>query len=101
MGLRESLAHNLKTFRQAQALSQEELAHRADIGRTYMSAIERCVYSASVDVLAKLARALGVEAADLLRTPSDAPPEAAALPAKRKSAKRPAGKSAKPGRRKA
>lgn len=98
MGLRESLAHNLKTFRQAQALSQEELAHRADIGRTYMSAIERCVYSASVDVLAKLARALGVEAADLLRTPSDAPPEAAA---KRKSAKRPAGKSAKPGRRKA
>ncbi len=102
MELRESLALNLRTYRKARGLSQEELAHRAEIGRTYMSAIERCVYSASVDVLAKLAHALGIEAADLLRTPAAPLPEATApKPAKRKSAERPARKGVKPRRSKA
>lgn len=63
------LALNLRTYRQAQELSQEELAHRADIDRTYISALERCVYAASIDVVDRLARVLGVEAADLLRHP--------------------------------
>lgn len=104
MGIRESLALNLREYRRVQDLSQEELAHRADIDRTYMSAIERCRYSASVDVLAKLAQALGVEAADLLKTPPDPPPETPAQPAKPakpRSAKRPARKKAKPKRSKA
>ena len=67
MEIREALAHNLKALRQAKGLSQEELAHRADIDRTYISSLERCVYNASIDVVDRLARALGVEAADLLR----------------------------------
>lgn len=48
-------------------MSQEELAHQAKIDRTYISALERCVYAASIDVVEKLARVLGVEAADLLK----------------------------------
>jgi len=39
----------------AQRVSQEELAHRAEIDRTYISSIERCVYAASVDVVDRLA----------------------------------------------
>lgn len=70
MEIREVLAHNLRSRRQAQGLSQEELAHRAGIDRTYVSALERCVYAASIDVVDRLAHELGVEAADLLRKPS-------------------------------
>lgn len=67
MNIREALADNLRRYRQELGLSQEELAHRAEIDRTYISALERCVYAASIDVVDRLATALGVEAADLLR----------------------------------
>jgi len=70
MEIREVLALNLRKYRQAQGLSQEELAHRADIDRTYISAIERSVYAASIEVVDRLAQALGIEAADLLRRPA-------------------------------
>ena len=66
------LALNLRKCRQAQGLSQEELAHRADIDRTYISAIERSVYAASIEVVERLAQGLGMEAADLLRRSSPA-----------------------------
>lgn len=64
------LAFNLRKLRQAQGLSQEELAHRAEIDRTYVSALERSVYAAGIDVVDRLARVLGVDASDLLRRPS-------------------------------
>jgi transcriptional regulator with XRE-family HTH domain len=51
-------------------LSQEELAFRAKIDRTYISALERSLYAASIDVVDRLARPLGVEAADLLTRPA-------------------------------
>ena len=70
MKIREVLALNLRKFRRAKGLSQEELADRAKIDRTYISAIERSVYAASVDVVDRLARGLEVEAADLLRQSS-------------------------------
>ncbi len=69
MDIREILAGNLKRYRKAAGLSQEELAHRADIDRTYISSLERCVYAAGIDVVDRLARELGVEAADLLTRP--------------------------------
>lgn len=69
MDIRNILARNLRLHRQKSGLSQEELAHRAGINRTYISTIERCVYAVSVDILARLAEALNVDAADLLRHP--------------------------------
>lgn len=69
MTIREALALNLKTLRQAQGMSQEELAHRAELDRTYISSLERCVYGATIDVVDRLAGVLGVEASDLLRRP--------------------------------
>lgn len=72
MHIREVLARNLRIYRQERGLSQEELAHRADIDRTYISALERSVYAASIDIVDRLAEALGVEAADLLRRAASA-----------------------------
>lgn len=68
MTLREILAENLKRHRVAGGLSQEELAHRTGIDRTYVSSLERCQYAATVDVIEKLARELGIDASDLLRS---------------------------------
>ena len=78
MEIREVLAINLRRLRQAQGLSQEELSHRAEIDRTYVSALERCVYAASIDVVDRLATVLGVEAADLLQRPPASPGDDAA-----------------------
>ncbi|MBF9151691.1 helix-turn-helix transcriptional regulator [Novosphingobium sp. 1Y9A] len=66
MKLREVLAANLKRLRLAANLSQEELAHRADIDRTYVSSLERGRYSASVDMIESLAAALETEPSILL-----------------------------------
>lgn len=81
MGIRQILAANLRTYRKAAGLSQEELAHRADIDRTYISALERCVYAAGIDVVDRLAVVLGVTASDLLR-PSERASAGAGKPRK-------------------
>ena len=70
MEIREVFARNLRALRQAKGISQEELAHLAGIDRTYVSALERCIYNASIDVVDRLANVLGVEAAELLRRSS-------------------------------
>ncbi len=70
MEIREVFAQNLRALRQAKGLSQEELAHEAGIDRTYISALERNVYNASIDVVDRLAKVLGVDAAELLKRPS-------------------------------
>jgi transcriptional regulator with XRE-family HTH domain len=70
MSIREDFARNLRRLRHAKGLSQEALAYEAGIDRTYISALERGVYSATIDMVAKLAAVLGVEAAELLQRPS-------------------------------
>ena len=69
MEIRETLAINLRRLRHAAGLSQEELAHRADIDRTYISSIERQQYAASIEVVDRLAKGLGIEASELLQPP--------------------------------
>ena len=56
MSIREVLARNLRRYRAERGLSQEELAHRAGIDRTYISSLERMQYGASIDVVESLAR---------------------------------------------
>lgn len=67
MSARQILAVNLRRLREQVGISQEELAERAEIDRTYVSALEREVYAASVDVIERLATGLGVEAWELLK----------------------------------
>lgn len=66
MEIREVFARNLRQLRHAKGMSQEELAHLADLDRTYISSLERGLYGASIDVVDRIAVALGVEAAELL-----------------------------------
>lgn len=66
MALRTVLAENLRRLRGERGLSQEDLADAAKLDRTYISALERCRYAASIDVLERLASALAVDASRLL-----------------------------------
>lgn len=70
MSIREDFARNLRRLRHEKGLSQEALAYEAGIDRTYISALERTVYSATIDMVAKIASVLDVEAADLLQRPT-------------------------------
>lgn len=66
MTLREAFARNLRKARNAAGFSQEALAGAANIDRTYVSALERGVYAASIDMIEKLSTVLKVEPASLL-----------------------------------
>ena len=70
MDLRERVGLNVQRLRQNAGLSQEECAHRAKVHQTYLSGVERGIRNPTVLVLAKIAKALGVEADELLRTPT-------------------------------
>lgn len=61
MSLRDVFARNLRKYRLEARLSQEALAHEAGVDRTYISALERSVYSASIDMIERLAAVLEVE----------------------------------------
>ncbi len=54
-------ANNVRKFRQADGLSQEELAEKCGMHRTYISAVERCKRSISLDNIQRIADALEVE----------------------------------------
>jgi transcriptional regulator with XRE-family HTH domain len=56
-------------------LSQEEVAAEAEITRDFLSALERGAHSASIDVIERLAKALGAEPPQLLdkTLPPDVP----------------------------
>ncbi len=69
MDIRKILGANLKRLRTAKGWSQEDYAFEAGIHRTYISDIERGARNPTIEVLAKLAAPLGVEAADLIRAP--------------------------------
>lgn len=67
MEIEEVIAANVRRLRHARKWTQEELAEKARLSSRYVGAIERADVSARVKVLAQVADALGVEAADLLK----------------------------------
>lgn len=68
MGSRkQELGRYLRTLRRRQELTQEQVAERAGVHPTFVSRIESGRAMPSLDVLARLAGALGVSAADVLR----------------------------------
>jgi transcriptional regulator with XRE-family HTH domain len=73
MDLRRVFASNLLRLRREKGLSQEELAHRAEINRGYVSTLENCEAYVGLEVLGKIADVLEVEAAELLSRPSKRP----------------------------
>ncbi|RYY95459.1 MAG: XRE family transcriptional regulator [Alphaproteobacteria bacterium] len=66
MDVRRRVGVNMRRAREAQEISQEELADRAGIHRTYVSGVERGVRNPTVIVLERLAKALKVKTSSLL-----------------------------------
>ena len=61
------LADNLRALRRQLGLSQETLADRAGLHRTYVGSIERGERNVSIDNIERLAIALKVSVAELLQ----------------------------------
>jgi transcriptional regulator with XRE-family HTH domain len=66
MDLQRLVAINCRKYREKLGVSQEELAFRAKLHRTYVSGVERGVRNPTVRVLGELAKALEIEPALLL-----------------------------------
>lgn len=64
--LRQLFAVRVREERKRQGLSQEALAEKTGLHRTYVGSIERAERNVSIDNVERLAKALGVRAADLL-----------------------------------
>lgn len=69
MDLRQVFAINLLRYRRAKGLSQEDLAHEADINRTYISKLEKGSTYVGLEIIGKLADVLEVDPAEFLRRP--------------------------------
>jgi len=59
MDICQRVGRNLKRLRQEKGWSQEEMADRSGLHRTYISGMERGIRNPTVTVLERVARALG------------------------------------------
>jgi transcriptional regulator with XRE-family HTH domain len=64
---RRVFASRLRQIRQVKGLSQEELADRAGLHRTYVGSVERGERNISIDNIEVIAKALGVDIIELLK----------------------------------
>jgi len=65
--IRIIFGNRLKRLRLSQNISQEELAFRSGLHRTYISSVERGERNISLANIARLARALDIAPCELLR----------------------------------
>lgn len=66
MDIKVVVGRNVRSYRELKGISQETLAFDADLHRTYVSGVERGVRNPTVQIVAQLAAALGVEPCKLL-----------------------------------
>ena len=67
MDLKEVVAINLRRVRHAKKMTQEELAEAAGLSARYVGDIERADKSPSVSVLGRIADALMIDPAELIK----------------------------------
>lgn len=60
------LATNLRRLRESEGISQEELASRAGLHRTYIGAVERAERNITLATLQRIANALAIDPVSLL-----------------------------------
>jgi transcriptional regulator with XRE-family HTH domain len=60
-----SLGSAIRSLRQRQGLSQEQLAYEAELDRSYMGGIERGEHNVAVINLCKIAAALKIQVSEL------------------------------------
>jgi len=68
MSLNESFAHVLKDLRMNKGLSQEELAFKAKLHRTYISQLERGLKSPTLNTISILADVLDVSLTQIVKS---------------------------------
>jgi transcriptional regulator with XRE-family HTH domain len=61
-----SIGSNIKSFRKGRKLTQNELALKANISRSYLADVEGDRYNPSLDTLEAIAKALGVSVSSIL-----------------------------------
>jgi transcriptional regulator with XRE-family HTH domain len=67
MKFRKIFSNNVRKYRLEQKLSQEELAEKAGLHRTYIGSVERGERNITIDVMEKICSALGLSIVDLFR----------------------------------
>lgn len=67
MDIKTKIGLRIKTLRNEQNISQEELAHRAGIDRSYISDIEKGNRNISIIIVEKLAKALEIEVFEIFK----------------------------------
>lgn len=67
--LNARFAVNVRRMRRQQGISQEELADRCGLHRTYVGSVERGERNVTLSTVTRFAAALGVDAPELLRDP--------------------------------
>jgi transcriptional regulator with XRE-family HTH domain len=60
-------ATNLRRWRNDRGLSQDDLAYEAGVSRSYLSQLEKGAYYASLKIIGRLAEALDIDPAELVR----------------------------------
>jgi transcriptional regulator with XRE-family HTH domain len=63
----ERVAARIAEIREQRGLTQEALAARARLNRVTLARLERAMHPPNLDTLERIARALGVELAELVR----------------------------------
>jgi len=65
--IRKKFGKRVRELRRAKSLSQEELAFRAGVHRTYLGGIERGERNPALENIEAIAKALGVSLSDLFQ----------------------------------
>lgn len=66
MNLQEAFSTILRNNRRSCGISQEELAHRCDLDRTYISLLERGKRMPTINVVFKLCEALSIKPSEFI-----------------------------------
>lgn len=66
VNINKALGDKIRERRLKKELTQEELAHRADLDYSYINQIENGKRNPSMEAVEKIAKALGVKAKDLI-----------------------------------
>jgi len=67
MSIQSRVSRNIQRIRREKDLSQEEVAHRADIHQTYLSVVETGKRNPSILVVERIAKALGVDVSEIFK----------------------------------
>jgi len=67
MSIQSRVSRNIQRIRREKDLSQEEVAHRADIHQTYLSGVETGKRNPSILVVERIAKALGVDVLEIFK----------------------------------